>query len=111
MEEVEHKYSDSTSYYIGGLLFEHWNFSKRYIDIMKSLDFDDESGKVDQLDLDILNVIRTAVNIKGYITKETLDKASEMVKDLHLDEAAFMQAALRIKNAYETSKKAKEAKA
>lgn len=111
MEEIEHKYSDTTSYAIGGILFEHWNFSKRYINIMKSLDFDDESGEVDQRDLDVLDVIRTAINIKGFLTKENLDKALALVKGLKLDEAAFMQAALRIKNAYEDSKRAKEAKA
>jgi len=110
MEEVEHKYSDTTSYFIGGILFDHWNFSKRYSSIMKSLDFDDESGSVDQLDLDILDVIRTAINIKGFLTKENLESALALVQELNLDEAAFMKAALRIKNAYEDSKRAKAAK-
>jgi len=107
MQEVEHKYSDTTSYFIGGLLFEHWNFSQRYIDIMKSLDFDDNNSDLEQLDLDIIEVIRTAINIKGFLNKENLDKALSLVKKLGLDEAAFMQAALRIKNAYEDSKRAK----
>jgi len=107
MQGVEHKYSDTTSYFIGGLLFEHWNFSQRYIDILKSLDFDDSSSELEQLDLDIIEVIRTAINIKGFLNKENLDKALELVRELGLDEAAFMQAALRIKNAYEDSKRAK----
>ncbi|PHR55836.1 MAG: histidine kinase [Arcobacter sp.] len=111
MEEVEYKYSDTSSYYIGGLLFEHWNFSQRYTDIMKSLDFDDGDLDVDQLDLDILDVIRTAINVKGFLNKENLDKAMALVKELELDEAAFMKAALRIKNAYEDSLRAKSAKA
>lgn len=105
MEEVEYKYSDSTSYYIGGLLFEHWNFSKRYVEIMKSLDFDDEAYDVDQRDLDILDVIRTAVNIQGFLSKENIKKASELIKELGLDEASFMHTALRIKNAYEDTKR------
>lgn len=107
MQEVEHKYSDTSSYYIGGLLFEHWNFSPRYTEIMKSLDFDQEEYDVDQLDLDILDVIRTAINIKGFLTKENLDKATELVKELGLDEASFMKAALRIKNAYEDTRRQK----
>jgi len=107
MEEVEHKYSDTTSYYIGGLLFEHWNFSQRYIEIMKSMDFDEDGYDVDQLDLDILDVIRTAINIKGFLTKETMEKASALIKELRMDEAAFMKAALRIKNAYEDTKRLK----
>jgi len=103
MQEVEHKYSGTTSYFIGGLLFEHWNFSQRYIDLMKALDFDSQS-ELEQIDLDILEVIRTAINIKGFLNKENLDKALTLVKELGLDQAAFMQAALRIKNAYEAAK-------
>jgi len=109
MEEVEHKYSETTSYYIGGMLFEHWHFSKRYVDIMKNLDFDDEKSDVDPVDINILDVIRQAVNIKGFLTKENLDSASALVRELGMDEAAFMQAALRIKNAYDISKKMKKA--
>ena len=107
MQEVEHKYSDTTSYFIGGLLFEHWNFSQRYIDIMKSLDFNDKKSDIEQIDLDIIEVIRTAINVKGFLNKDNLDKALGLVKELNLDEAAFMQAALRIKNAYEDSVRAK----
>lgn len=107
MEETEHKYSDTTSYFIGGLLFEHWNFSKRYVDIMKCLDFDDEDNEVDTLDLNILDVIRQAVNIRGFMTKSNLDNACALLKELNMDEAAFMKAALRIKNAYDISKKTK----
>lgn len=105
MEEVEDKYAGTTSYFIGGLLFEHWNFSPRYSELMKSLDYDQEFD-VDALDIDILDVIRTAINVKGFLTKEQLNAAVALVKELELDEAAFMQAALRIKNAYELSKKA-----
>ncbi len=107
MEEVEHKYSNTTSYYIGGLLFEHWNFSPRYVEIMKSLDFDDDGYDVDQLDLDILDVIRVAINVKGFLIKENLEKAVNLVKELGMDEATFMKAALRIKNAYEDTKRMK----
>ncbi len=107
MEEVEHKYSNTTSYYIGGLLFDHWHFSKRYVDIMKCLDFDDETGEVDPLDIDILDVVRQAINIKGFLTKENMDKANALVKEYGMDEAAFMKAALRIKNAYDMAKKMK----
>ncbi len=107
MEDVEHKYSDTTSYYISGLLFEHWNFPQRYVEIMKSLDFDDDGYDVDQLDLDILDIVRTAINVKGFLSKETLGKATELIRELGMDEPSFMHAALRIKNAYDISKKMK----
>ncbi|MDF1880957.1 HDOD domain-containing protein [Sulfurimonas sp. MAG313] len=107
MEEIEHRYSDTSSYYIGGLLFEHWNFSQYYSDLMKSLDFDNEDVKVDQLDLDILDVVRTAINVKGFLDKENMAKAQALVKSLGLDEVSFMHAALRIKNAYEEALRAK----
>ena len=107
MEEVEHKYSNTTSYYIGGLLFDHWHFSKRFVNIMKRLDFDDETVEVDPLDIDILDVVRQAINIKGFLTKENMDKACALVREYGMDEAAFMKAALRIKNAYDMAKKMK----
>jgi len=106
MQEVEKKYSDTSSYFLGGLLFEHWNFSFRYINLMKSLDFD-EGLEVEQKELDILNIIRLAVNVKGFLTKETLKNACELLRTLELDEADFMRSALRIKNAYEDGKRAK----
>jgi len=106
MQKVEEKYSDTTSYYIGGLLFEHWNFSYRYINLMKSLDFKEDLD-VDQKDLDILNVIRRAINIKGFLTKDSLNDACELLRELEMDEAGFMKSALRIKNAYEDNQRRK----
>jgi HD-like signal output (HDOD) protein len=107
MQAVEKKYSDTSSYFIGGLLFEHWNFSFRYINLMKSLDFD-EGLDVEQKELDILNIIRLAVNVKGFLTKDTLENACEVLRKLEMDEADFMRSALRIKNAYEDSKRTKD---
>ncbi len=107
MEEVEYKYSETTSYYVGGMLFEHWNFSRRYIDIMKCLDFDVEDEEVDPLDIHILDIIRQAVNIKGFMSEDNLEKACVLVRELGMDEAVFMKAALRVKNAYNASKKIK----
>lgn len=110
MQEVEHKYSDTTSYYIGGLLFEHWNFTPRYVAIMKNMDFDEEGSEVNADDLFILDVIRTAINIKGFLSKESLDKACMLLREREMDEAGFMQAALRIKNAYEDAMRSSAAK-
>lgn len=105
MEEVEHKYSDTTSYYIGGLLFDHWHFTPRYVNIMKNLDYEEEGNDVNRDDLFILDVIRTAVNVKGFLSKESLENACKLLREQNMDEAGFMQAALRIKNAYEDSKR------
>jgi len=110
MEEVEHKYSDTTSYYLSGLLFEHWNFSKKYSELMKSMDFDDDSYDVDKKDLDILDIIRLAVNVKGFLTKQSIENACILIRELGMDEASFVRAALRIKNAYEDSKRVKDRK-
>ena len=106
IQEVEDKYSDTSSYFIGGLLFEHWNFSFRYIKLMKSLDYD-VGLDVEQKELDILEVIRLAVNIKGFLSKENLENACALLRELEMDEVDFMRAALRIKNAYEDSRQAK----
>jgi len=108
MEAVEHKYSETSSYFIAGLLFDHWHFSQEYVNTMKALDFDNDGIEVDQINLDILEVIRTAVNIKGFFTKVGLDRAQALVKEFGMDEPAFMHAALRIKHAYEETQREKE---
>ena len=36
----EHKHFTTSSYFVSGLLFEHWNLNRNYTEILKSLDFE-----------------------------------------------------------------------
>ena len=90
----------TTSYFISGLLFEHWNLEPLYVDMLKGLDFEYESS--DRMDyyIDTLDVVRTAVNVKSVLTEESIQEASEIVRDMGLDTEYFMLIANRIKDNY-----------
>ncbi len=97
IDDVEINFSDTSSYYISGLLFEHWNFPKVYIDLMKNMDFEEDPESVEQLDLDILDIIRTAVNVKDVLSLKNLEQVKMLLKKSNMDEDKFMNVALRMR--------------
>ena len=100
----ENSILETSSYYISGLLFEHWNLEPLYVDMLKGLDFEyeSESEKMDYY-IDTLDVIRTAVNVKAVLTDESIKEASIIVSDLGLDVEHFEKVAYRIRDNYDTS--------
>lgn len=96
-------YEDSligtTSYYLSGVLFNHWHLEPKYVEILKGLDYEDESSIVYYY-IEILNVVRTAVNMKEILTKKSVLKACRLIKEMGIDVDHFMRVALRIKKNY-----------
>jgi len=90
----------TSSYYVGGLLFEHWNLNPRYVDILKSLDFEYESKTKIDVHVDILDIVRTAINIKEILNEKSIAKASEMVEELGFNVDNFIDTAEEIQMAY-----------
>ena len=105
IEKYEYEVVGTTSYYLSGLLFEHWNLEPLYVKMLKNLDIEDEviTGKMEYY-IDTLDVIRTAVNVKNFLTKESIEKASNIVKSMDLDHVHFENVANRIKATYEEKK-------
>lgn len=105
IEKYEYEVVGTTSYYLSGLLFEHWNLEPLYVKMLKNLDIEDEviTGKMEYY-IDTLDVIRTAVNVKNFLTKESIEKASNIVKNMDLDHLHFENVANRIKATYEEKK-------
>ena len=95
----------TSSYYVSGLLFDYWNLEPLYVDMLKGLDFEQESTS-DKMDyyIETLDVIRTAVNVKTIFTDESISEASEMVRDMGLDVDHFEHVAFRIRDNYLESK-------
>ena len=106
IENYEYDLIGTTSYHLSGLLFEHWNLEPLYVTMLKNLDIEDEyiSGKMEYY-IDTLDVIRTAVNVKNFLTDESIAKASLIVSDMDLDHVHFEKIAHRIKAAYYKKKK------
>jgi HD-like signal output (HDOD) protein len=98
----EHELFGSSSYYISGLLFEHWNMEPLYVDILKGLDYEHKS--VDKLNeyINTLDVVRTAVNVKDVFSEKSLQEASELVEEMGLMVDDFLKVAKRIKEKNES---------
>ncbi|MBN2816573.1 MAG: HDOD domain-containing protein [Campylobacterales bacterium] len=88
----------TSSYYISGLLFEHWNFNSLYVDILKSLDYEQPNSLEIAEYIDALDVVRTAVNVKEMLTEASIKDASIIVEEIGLDVEVFVQAAKRVKS-------------
>ncbi len=101
IQEYEHELFGTTSYYLSGLLFDHWNLEPLYVKMLKNLDFDNEliGSKMEHY-IKTLDVVRTAVNVKEILTNESIEEACELVDDMNLDTEYFKHVALRIKKSY-----------
>ena len=103
--EYEYEMFETTSYYVSGLLFEHWNLDETFIEILKSLDFEMERpNKKIEYYRDILDVVRTTINVKGILTEQTIREGKALVKAMGLSEYTFEKVAHRMKRHYEESK-------
>lgn len=99
--EYEHDLFGTTSYFVSGLLFEHWNLEPLYVEMLKGLDFERANiGKRMEYYIDTLDVVRTAVNVKEVLTKDSIENASVIVKDMGLEVDEFERIARRIKTSY-----------
>jgi len=93
----------SSSYYISGLLFEHWNMEPIYVDILKGLDYEHKKSNTQQMEayINSLDVIRTAVNVKEVLTKSSLKKATLLLEEMGFNVGDFLLIANRIKKRYQ----------
>jgi HD-like signal output (HDOD) protein len=98
----ENRYFQTTSYFVSGLLFEHWNFEVHYVDTLKGLDFE-YTSRLKELPqyIDILDVVRTAINVKGILSDKAIENAANLVFEMGLSKADFLEVAHEIKYTYE----------
>ncbi|MDQ1264463.1 MAG: hypothetical protein QG559_1464 [Campylobacterota bacterium] len=98
--EFEYELLGTTTYYISGMLFEHWNLEPLYVEILKGLDFErSDSQKVESY-INSLHVIRTAVNLKQILTKSSIEEAAKFVDEIGLDAEHFKKVAKRVREQY-----------
>lgn len=105
IEVYEYDMFETTSYYISALLFEHWNLDSMFVEILQIMDFEPEE-KEERIEhyRNILDVVRTAINVKGILTQKSIDAAAEKVVQMGLSDATFLHVAKRMKRMYEQSK-------
>ncbi|MDF1879472.1 HDOD domain-containing protein [Sulfurimonas sp. SAG-AH-194-C20] len=100
ISEYENSLFGTSSYYVSGLLFEHWNLDSIYVDMLKGLDFEHDGASKMGYYIDILDVVRIAVNVVSIFTEESIADAAEIVSDLGLDVADFKAVCISIKETY-----------
>ena len=103
ISKYEYDLLGTTSYFVSGMLFEHWNFDPLYIKLLKNLDFkySDLSNKM-RFAKNALKVVRTAINVKDQLTEESIAKAAKLVKKMKLNDVVFTKEALKIKEHLKT---------
>ncbi len=100
IEEFEKDLIGATSYHISALLFEHWNLEPMYVSILKALDTDLENDCRFREFINIVKVVRTAINLKEILTDESIAKASKIVRSMNLSAEEFARTAYRMRKRY-----------
>jgi HD-like signal output (HDOD) protein len=98
----EHEVFGTSSYFVSGLLFEHWNLDKLYVDLLKGLDYEYDKNSTQNIKyIDSLDVIRTAVNVNDILSDKSISKAAELVVEIGLNKSHFLEVAREIQYNYE----------
>ena len=100
ISQYENSIFGTSSYYVSGILFEHWNLEPLYVDILKGLDFIHKPSSKLSHYIDSLDVVRTVVNVKNIFTKESIDEASDIVSDMDLNVDHFRVSVRKIQTIY-----------
>lgn len=97
---LEHELAvfQSSSYYIAGLLFDHWNFEPLYGSVLKGLDFEVkcEHPQYDTY-IKVLDVVRHAVNIRESLSTNSIKEACEVLEDYKMPTEHFVDVAKSMK--------------
>jgi HD-like signal output (HDOD) protein len=93
ISKYENEIFQTSSYFVSGILFAHWNLSPYYVDILKSLDYEHKARTEINEYVDILDVIRTAINVKEILSEASIEKAAQLAKELGFNVDDFIDAA------------------
>ncbi len=104
IQACENEFIGTTTYFLSGSLFEHWNLDSLYSDILKGLDFEEYLTPKIERYVHILDVVRVAINLKEILTEESINYAADIVEELGFDDENFVSIALKVKEDYENSK-------
>lgn len=100
IEEFEKDLIGTTSYYISALLFEHWNLEPMYVNILKTLDSEEEGDSKFQEFIHVIKIVRTTINLREILTDESIKKASKIVREMRLGVTEFEHIAHRMRDTY-----------
>jgi len=106
IEVYEKNLVSLSSYNISALLFEHWNLEPLYIKILLSNKEEQDSEILEFVK--ILDVVKTAINVKEFLTKDSVLKASKLLREMNIDIEPFVAVSIEIKKSYITMMQKKQ---
>lgn len=92
----EHEYFTTSSYFVSGLLFEHWNLNDEYVAILKGLDYEHTKIKELQEQIDVLDTVRRAINVSAILSDDSIKEASKIVAEMGHSVGDFISAAKKL---------------
>ncbi len=100
IEQYEFDLIGTTSYHLTALLFEHWKLDPLYSKILDALDSKDDIDDDIKIYVEIINAIRTAINVKEFLSKQSVLNACKILRRAGLSEEPFIREAIKIKKSY-----------
>ena len=100
LEDVENIYVNMTTAQINALVFEHWQLNSTFYETMKYLDHEHTIPAEIKMEVEALNIVRTAINIKERFSDESIKLATEKINSLGYDSHKFLSILKRIKEKY-----------
>lgn len=97
---VENLYAMMTTAQINALIFQQLNLHENFYKSMQYIDGENEVPDNFKDMVSALQVVRTAINVEYQLTDESLESATELLKEMGYETHSFMRVAKRIKQKY-----------
>ncbi|MCT7447100.1 HDOD domain-containing protein [Aliarcobacter skirrowii] len=101
LQEIENDFFEFTSSYVTAHIFKHWNFSQELINTIEFVDDVEKSPIEYKQKAMILDVIKTASNIKEPLSEKSINMAIKKAKEYKLNDKALIEAINTLKTRLE----------
>jgi len=100
IDDVENIYTMMSSAQISSMIFKHLNLSDDFWICMQYLNREHTAPEAVEQMVQVLEIVRTIVNIQEQFSDESTLKALELVKNYNYDSEAFLRVVKRVKNKF-----------
>lgn len=101
LQEIENDFFEFTSSYVTAHIFKHWNLSQELINTIEFVDDVEKSPIEYKQKAMILDVIKTASNIKEPLSEKSINMAIKKAKEYKLNDKALIEAINTLKTRLE----------
>ncbi|OCL89715.1 HDOD domain-containing protein [Arcobacter porcinus] len=101
IEEIEKEFFGFSSSYVTAQIFKHWNLSSNLINSIEFIDNPKSASEDYKKKSMILDVIKTATDIRNPLSKDAVNKAIEKAKEYNLNYKSLEKSIKKLKNRIE----------